>query len=72
MEQRSVNLNNQTVGRLENAVKQAAAKGARQSLIMVDDLAFVVSVANKTVITALSGEGRKDSVFTNIDSAVIA
>jgi hypothetical protein len=36
---------------------------------MVDDLAFIVNVKNKTVVTAVNdGE---DRVFTNIDGAVI-
>ncbi len=53
------------------AVDRAAAKGARESLILVNDLALVVSVQNRTVITAVAGERMKEQVFTNIDSAVI-
>jgi len=52
-------------------VSKAAAKGARESLILLDDKAFVVSVRNRTVITAVDGEHLKENVFTNIDSAVI-
>ena len=72
LQQRTEPLSEQKVARLEKAVQKAAAKGSRNSLVLVDDLAFVVSVANKTVITALSGESSKENVFTNIDSAVIA
>ncbi len=57
--------------RLNAAVQKAQAKGARESLVLIDDLAFVVSIKNKTVITAVDGESRKENVFTNIDSAVI-
>ncbi len=64
--------NGQELARLERAVDKAAAKGSRNSLVLVDDLAFVVSVTNKTVITAMNGESSKENVFTNIDSAVIA
>lgn len=53
------------------AIDRAAAKGARESLILVDDLALVVSVPNRTVITAVAGERMKEQVFTQIDSAVI-
>ncbi|MFY9377457.1 MAG: hypothetical protein WAP58_04595 [Peptococcia bacterium] len=59
------------MSRLNEAVHKAQATGSRESLIMVDDLVFVVSIKNKTVITAVDGESRKDNVFTNIDSAVI-
>ena len=46
-------------------------KGARDSLVLMQDLALVVSVKNNTVITAVDGESLKENVFTNIDSAVI-
>jgi flagellar operon protein len=58
--------------RITDAVDKASAKGARDSLILVDDLALVVSVKNRTVITAIDGASLKGNVFTNIDSAVIA
>lgn len=57
--------------RLNGAVAKAAAKGARESLILLDDLALVVSVKNRTVITAIGPDRIKENVFTNIDSAVI-
>ena len=44
-------------------------KGIRESLIMVDDVAFIVNVSKSTVITAVD-EG-EDMIFTNIDGAVI-
>jgi len=58
--------------RLGQAVDVAASKGARQSLVLLDGTALVVSVRNRTVVTAVSGERMHDNVFTNIDSAVIA
>lgn len=57
--------------RLTSAVGRAEEKGSRESLILVDDLAFVVSVKNKTVITAVDQGRAKENVFTNIDSVVI-
>ena len=56
---------------LKDAVNKAEAKGAKESLILMDQLALVVSVKNRTVITAVDGASLKDNVFTNIDSAVI-
>lgn len=57
--------------RLEGAVAKAAAKGSRESLVLVDQMAFVVSVTNRTVITAVDRAGMRDQVFSNIDSAVL-
>jgi flagellar operon protein len=57
--------------RLEQAVEKAAGKGSRESLILMDDLALVVSVKNKVVITAVDADHRKENVFTNIDSVVL-
>jgi flagellar operon protein len=57
--------------RLNGGVARAAAKGSRDSLVLLDDTAFVVSVRNRTVITAVDRARMRDQVFTNIDSAVI-
>lgn len=64
-------LSEEDMQRLSGAVDQAAAKGSRESLILMSDLALVVSVKNRTVITAIGGERIRENVFTNIDSAVI-
>ena len=58
--------------RLETAVDRAQAKGSRDSLILLDDLALVVSVTNRTVVTAVNEASQRERVFTNIDSVVIA
>ncbi|KJS87548.1 MAG: hypothetical protein JM58_04030 [Peptococcaceae bacterium BICA1-8] len=68
---RNIELNKDAITKLNTAVDKAAEKGAKESLILMGDMAFVVSVKNKTVITALDGENMKANVFTNIDSAVI-
>lgn len=57
--------------RLAGAVDDLAGKGARQSVVLVDDLAFVVSVSNRTVITAVGADRMKDQIFTNIDSVAV-
>lgn len=62
----------QTVERLEKGVDMAASKGSRAAVVMVDNNAYVVSVQNRTVITALDQAQMKNHVFTNIDSAVFA
>ena len=73
VERRGIDLDaNNTLARLESGVDRAASKGARDSVVFVDGTAFVVSVRNKTVITAVDSEHMREHVFTNIDSAVIA
>jgi flagellar operon protein len=72
VERRGIELDLQTLTRLSEGVQRAASKGSRDSLVLVDGTAFVVSVNNNTVITAVGSEHMKDNVFTNIDSAVIA
>ncbi len=72
IDRREIQLSPGRMERLNDAVKVAEQKGSRDSLIMVDDLALVVSIKNKTVITAVDQPHMKGKVFTNIDSAVIA
>ena len=72
LELRQIPLGPEQISKLAAAVDRAAAKGARESLVLMQDVAFIVSVPNRTVITAMSGENMKENVFTNIDSAVIA
>jgi flagellar operon protein len=57
--------------KLGEAMVKLAEKGGRESLVIMGDLALIVSVTNKTVITAINGENIRNNVFTNIDSAVI-
>ena len=57
--------------RLENGVKQASEKGIRESLVLVDSLAFIVNIPNKTVVTAMEQTETNSNIFTNIDGAVI-
>lgn len=72
VQRRGIALDPSTIGRLHEGVGRAAGKGSRDSLVMVDGTAFVVSVPNRTVITAVGSEHMREHIFTNIDSAVIA
>ena len=69
---RGISLDPATIGRLREGVGRVAGKSARDSLVLVDGTAFVVSVNNRTVITAVGSRHMREHVFTNIDSAVIA
>ena len=68
---RQITLSGDDVARLGSAMTKAAAKGAKDSLMLMDKTAFVVSVANRTVITAVAQDALKENIFTNIDSAMI-
>ena len=72
MQSRGINFSSNQMQRLESAVSQVNAKGGRESLVMLDNTALVVSVKNDTVVTVVDREQLKNNVFTNIDSAVIA
>lgn len=67
---RNINLSEDQMERLESGTTKAREKGIQESLVMVDNLAFIVNVKNNTVITAVGDSS--DSVFTNIDGAVIS
>lgn len=71
LQSRNIHLSTEDLVRLKQGVAQAAAKGSKESLLLKDGVAFVVSVKNQTVITAVDSESMKGNVFTNIDSAVI-
>lgn len=71
MRTRSISFSPQEMEQIQSAVSKAAAKGARESLLLINNKALVVSVPNRTVITAVDEASLKENVFTNIDSAVI-
>lgn len=69
--QRGLVLDANDLQKISDGIDRAAEKGAKESLLVLRDLAMVVSVENRTVITALQGENVKENVFTQIDSAVL-
>jgi len=71
LQSRNISLSTDDVARMNQMADKAAAKGAKQSLFMMGDVAMVVSIKNRVVITAVDQESMKDNVFTNIDSAAV-
>lgn len=67
---RNIDLSKEQMKRLESGTNKAREKGIQESLVMVDDLAFIVNVKSNVVITAVNDT--EDAVFTNIDGAVIS
>lgn len=68
---RQLTLSEEQMSRLTEGARKAGEKGIKESLVMVDQLAFIVNVPNNTVITAMDQTQANENVFTNIDGAVI-
>lgn len=71
LKSRGISLSEADMKQLAGAVDSVAQKGGKESLVLMGDAALVVSVKNRTVVTAMDRQGMKGNVFTNIDSAVI-
>ncbi len=72
LESRNIQLSETEMEKLQGAVERAEAKGAKDSLVMMNNKAFIINIPNRTVVTALPIEQGGDNVFTNIDSVVLA
>ena len=71
LQDRNIELSDSQIDRLNAGMQKANEKGINESLVLMDQMAFIVNVKNNTVITALNENEVKDNVFTNIDGAVI-
>lgn len=71
LQQRGIHLQPEQLSKLESAIDQAAAKGAKESLVVMPDMALIVNIKNRTVVTAMDRDSMKDNIFTQIDSAIV-
>lgn len=71
MEQRDMTLSDEQMGKLDSAVKKAEEKGVKDTLILMDSMAFIINVPNNTVVTAMKDKDIEGNIFTQIDGAVI-
>ncbi|WP_199617965.1 TIGR02530 family flagellar biosynthesis protein [Paenibacillus alkalitolerans] len=71
LQQRGIRLEPEQLAKLGGAIDKAASKGAKDSLVLFQDMAFIVNVKNRTVVTAMDDAAMKDHVFTQIDSTVV-
>lgn len=69
MQERNIKLEESDMRRLKDAMNDLERKGARESLMLYKDMAFIASVRNRTIITTMQGSDM--DVVTNIDSAII-
>ncbi|MCH5341725.1 MAG: flagellar protein [Acetatifactor sp.] len=68
---RNIELSEGQLERLNDGARKAGQKGIRESLVIVDQLAFIVNVPNQTVVTAMDSTETTENIFTNINGAVI-
>lgn len=71
LSERNINLSDAQLDRLNAGTQAASEKGIQESLVLMDQLAFIVNVKNQTVVTAMDQKDASQNVFTNIDGAVI-
>jgi flagellar operon protein len=71
MQSRGISYTPQDLTRLGEAVQKAAAKGSKDTLVLMDSSALIVSVKNNTVVTVMDKNALKENVFTNIDSTIV-
>lgn len=72
LENRNIQLDDTDINKIQDAVSKAEQKGSKDSLVMMNDTAFIVNIPNRTVVTAMPVNGSSENVFTNIDSVVFA
>lgn len=71
LRERQIQLDPDTLARMNDAINKADAKGVQDTLVLTSNAAMIVSVPNRTVITAMDRNALEGNVFTNIDGAVI-
>lgn len=71
LEDRNIVLSDEQMSRLQSGAMKASEKGIQESLVLVDSLAFIVNVPNRTVVTAMDSTESTENIYTNIDGAVI-
>ncbi|MFZ5947248.1 MAG: TIGR02530 family flagellar biosynthesis protein [Stygiobacter sp.] len=72
LESRNIQLGENELSKIQDAIEKAEAKGSKDSLVLMDKTAFIVNIPNRTVVTAIEVANSNENVFTNIDSVVFA
>lgn len=68
---RQITISDEQMKRLQDGADKAGKKGIKESLVLVDSLAFIVNTKQNTVITAMNQAEAGENIYTNIDGAVI-
>ena len=72
LDSRNIQLNDNEINKIQNAVQKAESKGSKDSLVMMNNTAYIVNIPNRTVVTALPMGDSNENIFTNIDSVIFA
>lgn len=72
LQTREISLTDDGLARLSSAVDKAEKRGGRESLVLMDEMAFIVNIRERLVVTAMDARSRGEGVFTQIDSVVLA
>jgi len=70
LENRNIQLGEADINKIQSAVDRAELKGSKDSLVMMEDTAYIVNIPNRTVVTAMALGSSNENIFTNIDSVV--
>lgn len=71
LQDRNIEISQELMNKLSDAVGRAAEKGIKNALILGNDTSFIVNIPSKTVVTTMSSQSMKENVVTNIDGTVI-
>lgn len=71
LQHRNITLNDVQMQKINHAFELASQKNIKDSLVLMDDLALVVNVQSKTIVTAMEQKSAGEKVFTNIDGTII-
>jgi len=71
MRQRGITFGPEQMEKISSAIEKVRAKGGKETLMLTEDSALIVNIANKTVVTVMDAQNLKENVFTNIDSTIV-
>ncbi|MCM3594296.1 flagellar protein [Metabacillus idriensis] len=57
--------------KMKEKMSEARSKGVNDSLVLLEQAAFIVNVKNNIVITAMNRKEANDQIFTNINGTII-
>ncbi|WP_438317612.1 TIGR02530 family flagellar biosynthesis protein [Sporosarcina sp. FA9] len=71
LKERGIQISESEWAHIADKVNEAKTKGIKESLVLMDQAALIISARNSTVITAMDRMEAKDQLFTNIDGTIV-
>lgn len=68
---RNLKIDKAELSSINDSIEKARSKNVKETLVLLDNIALIVSIDSNTVITAMDKNSMKEKVITNIDSAVL-